>query len=273
MTISHLQHQFEEELKKSIPHLGCDEALLKATSYSLLNGGKRVRPLIVLSIAQALNSEHNVMPAALSVEYFHTASLIADDLPCMDNDDYRREKLALHKAFPENIALLSSYGLISAAFEQIALAARGRPQLLSIALEEASKASGFKGATSGQFYDLYAQSPSLEELEKIYAQKTITLFEIAFLFGWIFGGGKLDQIKEVKQCAYHYGFAFQLFDDLGDREQDSLNMVPLIGEERAVDLLQEHVEHYKTLLDALAIRCETLLAIAQPLSLSSSNIL
>ena len=105
--------KIEQEIAKSIVAFGEKTKLRDACEYALTNGGKRFRPLIVLLIAEALGHGMNVYPSALSVEFFHTASLIADDLPCMDNDDERREKPSLHKVYGESIALLASYALIT----------------------------------------------------------------------------------------------------------------------------------------------------------------
>ena len=114
-----LKNKVEEELKSVISNLGEKTKLRDACEYSLLSGGKRVRPIIVLMIREALGARFDVMPAALATEFFHTASIIADDLPCMDNDDQRRDKPTLHKVFDESVALLSSYTLISLGYEYI----------------------------------------------------------------------------------------------------------------------------------------------------------
>jgi len=99
--------------------LGEKTKLRDACEYALKSGGKRFRPLLVLLVAEALGNNLNVLDAALSVEFFHTASLIVDDLPCMDNEEERRSQPTLHKIYGESIALLSSYALICAAFEKI----------------------------------------------------------------------------------------------------------------------------------------------------------
>ncbi len=111
--------RIEQEIAKSIGSLGEKNKLRDACEYALTNGGKRFRPLIVILVAEALGNGLDVYESALSVEFFHTASLIADDLPCMDNDDERRDKPSLHKTYGETIALLASYALITAAFEKI----------------------------------------------------------------------------------------------------------------------------------------------------------
>ena len=124
MSLSFLKKQkesFEKFLKEFIEVRFEEKTeLTKACEYSLTNGGKRIRPVMVMMIAEALKKGFNVFPVALSVEFFHTASLIADDLPSMDNEVERRSKPALHLVFGESVALLASYSLIAAAYEMIA---------------------------------------------------------------------------------------------------------------------------------------------------------
>ena len=180
-SFSETKEKFEKRLKKELQFFGVKTHLRDACEYALLNGGKRIRPLIVFITAQALNKNSDVFDAALSVEYFHTASLIADDLPCMDNDDFRRDKPALHKVFGEATALLASYALITAAFEKVYESAKAHTELCPLALYEASKAAGIHGATGGQYFDLYSKELSLENIKTIIEKKTVRLFEIAFL--------------------------------------------------------------------------------------------
>src|SRR5271155_2067965 len=111
--------KIEQEIAKSLLLFGEKTKLRDACEYALKSGGKRFRPLLVLLVAEGVGNDLNVYEAALSVEFFHTASLIADDLPCMDNEDERRNKPSLHKVYGEAIALLASYALITAAFDKI----------------------------------------------------------------------------------------------------------------------------------------------------------
>ena len=152
--------RIEKEIDMLIPTLGKDSKLRDACEYALMTGGKRFRPAIVFMIAEALQLNKNVNKAALAVEFFHTASLIADDLPCMDNDDLRRGKPTVHKAFDEAIALLASFSLIALAFEYLAQCAcdlRNIPHLAGkideiccIATQEAGRLNGIFGLTTGQ---------------------------------------------------------------------------------------------------------------------------
>ena len=236
-----LKKNFEIFLQKNIFLLGNQSKLCDACEYALMNGGKRVRPLIVMMVANAIGKKWNVLEACLSVEYFHTASLIADDLPCMDNESFRRKKPALHKIHGETTALLASYALISAGYEKIFHAAQRMAKVSNhsnkacvLALDVATQCAGISGAVGGQYQDLFSISNkiSLKEVENVIYKKTVALFEIAFIFGWIFGGGKFEDIEAVRKAAYHFGMAFQVWDDIEDIEQDgqnSINIAHMLG--------------------------------------------
>lgn len=261
--------KIEQEIAKSILSFGEKTKLRDACEYALTNGGKRFRPLIVLLVAEGLEKEMNVCEAALSVEFFHTASLIADDLPCMDNDDERREKPSLHKVYGEAIALLASYALITAAFEKIytnTTVMRGAcppfclesDRICALALEAATRSAGILGATGGQFLDLFPPHQSLEMVKQAINMKTVTLFEVSFIFGWLFGGGEIKCLEKLKKAAYHFGMAFQIADDLADMFQDEkkqreMSIARLIGKERAIPLFEEEMRHFCQLMQELGI--------------------
>ncbi len=260
--LSHFKQEIEKELKGAF--VG-NSSLMKAISSALLSEGKRIRPLLVHLIADGIGFSQPVMPSALASEYFHTASLIADDLPCMDNDDFRREKPSLHRIYGERVALLASYALISEAFCQIerngALMRTGpfkdrAFEVTTLALECAGTSSGIRGAVLGQFYDLERESTTLHELEEVIYLKTISLFEGTFLLGWLFGGGELDQLEEVKKLASHFGMAFQIRDDLLDVDQDEAKSVMTnyalsLGKEKAETRLFQELEGFEKLLKEL----------------------
>ncbi|MBX7067019.1 MAG: polyprenyl synthetase family protein [Parachlamydiales bacterium] len=254
MAIELYRSQIEKELVRSIELLGEKNGLRDACEYALLNGGKRLRPMIVLMIADALGKGADAMPAALSVEFFHTASLIADDLPCMDNDDFRRNRPSLHKAFGESAAILASYALIAEGYGGIYRNSKSYPEGAVICLEAATRCAGINGATGGQFFDLYPPGYSLEAVQKIIYQKTVTLFEISFIFGWVFGGGDLKRLDEIKLCAYHLGLAFQTADDLIDGSQDSrINMAIAVGVEKAEQIFTSELEAFIESLKKLGL--------------------
>jgi geranylgeranyl diphosphate synthase type II len=256
MAIDLFRSQIEEALRRFIEQMGEKNHLRDACEYSLLNGGKRLRPILVLMIAEALNLGADVMPAALSVEFFHTASLIADDLPCMDNDDMRRNRPSVHKAFGESVAVLASYALIAEGYGGIYRNSQNCPESAVLCLEAATRCAGINGATNGQFLDLYPPNPELDTIKKIIYQKTVTLFEIAFVFGWLFGGGSAAKLSEVNDCAYHLGMAFQIADDLLDEAEDSLspiNIAKACGRERALILFEEEMEAFTSSLKELGL--------------------
>jgi geranylgeranyl diphosphate synthase type II len=260
--------RIEKALHHYIAQMGEKSILRDACEYALTSGGKRLRPTLVLMIAEALGS-NDVMPAALSVEFFHTASLIADDLPCMDNDAMRRGVASLHIAFGEPGALLASYTLMAAGYGGIHENGKliGNDQRAMECLGYAVKCAGIQGATQGQFYDLFPPNMALETIQDIIYKKTVTLFEIAFLFGWIFGGGDLSQVVKLKKCAYHLGMAFQIGDDLDDFVQDAegLNIAVALGKEKAISVLENEVESLERTLKELNLWNEEFKAIVTAL--------
>ncbi len=264
-----LKHKktFEKCLKKSIETLGDQTKLRDACEYALTNGGKRIRPLIVTLVSEALDKELDVMDACLSVEYFHTASLIADDLPCMDDDDMRRGKPSTHKKFGETIALLSSYALITAAFTKIYTCSKSS-DVCSIALECAARCSGITGATGGQYLDLFPHGITIEEIRDVIYKKTVTLFEVSFVFGWVFGGGDLLKLDLVKKTALHFGMAFQISDDLNDFTQDQrakegINIALCLGEDKARAIFNEEIELLESSLEEIGLATPSFLKLKE----------
>ncbi len=258
--------RIEQEIARSMLSFGEKTKLRDACEYALKSGGKRYRPLLVLLISEGLGLGFNVYDSALSVEFFHTASLIADDLPCMDNEEERRGKPTLHKVFGESIALLTSYSLICAAFEKIhknaeVLREARYPQsdrICSVALEHATRAAGILGATGGQFLDLFPPNYNLETIREVIQKKTVTLFEVAFVFGWLFGGGDLNHLDPVKRAAAHFGLAFQTADDMGDIAQDEknqreINIAKHIGKDRALFLFEDEMRKFQKYLKDLGL--------------------
>ncbi|MDR2539914.1 MAG: polyprenyl synthetase family protein [Chlamydiales bacterium] len=257
----------DQKIAQSLLDFGEKTKLRDACEYALMSGGKRFRPLIVILVAEALNHQLDVSDAALAVEFFHTASLIVDDLPCMDNDDQRRDKPSTHKIYGESIALLASYSLMTAGFGKIhqntEILKRSSPPfstsgdaICTLALSIAAQCSGVLGATGGQFFDLFPPDPSLKTAQRVISQKTGALFEIAFAFGWLFGGGDREQLELIKKLAYHFGFAFQIADDLHDIEQDEqedlkLSIAHMLGPKKAWEYFQSELssccEHLKKL--------------------------
>jgi geranylgeranyl diphosphate synthase type II len=263
-----VREQIELEIQKAILGMGEKTALRDACEYALTTRGKRLRPLFVLLVSEALGNGLNATGAALSVEYFHTASLIADDLPCMDDDSERRSRPSLHKAFDESVALLASYTFIALGYEGIYKNGqlmkedprfRDRADRATIlSLEIATRCAGIFGATNGQFLDLFPPDRSLKTIQKIIEQKTVTLFQIAFAFGWLFGGGNPDRVKEVEKVAYHLGMSFQIGDDLQDQVQDGthnceINIASAMGRNEAMALFESEMAQFVSGLKDLGL--------------------
>jgi len=273
------REKIENEIQKNLKRYQSNDALFRGCQYALVHGGKRFRPAITLMVGEALNAEHELTQAALTVEYLHTASLVADDLPCMDDDAMRRGKAALHKAFNEPLALLVSYALIAAGYENLSESAKqvensleGADRRCRLALENVSINSGIHGATGGQFLDIQPPDLTKERVREIHAKKTAALFEMAFVIGWLYGGGEIEKLDLVKKAALHYGIAFQIFDDYGDRKQDcvndnAINIFTLFGEDYGLRCLNEELKAYKETLNRLEIASSPLIAIADALSL------
>jgi len=268
----------ESHLFENIQDLGQKTLLREACDYALRTGGKRFRPALVFMIAKGLGYGVDVSQAALGIEYFHTASLIADDLPCMDNDEERRNQQTVHKKFGESVALLSTYALIAAGYRCIvnntrALINSAHPlahqsdHLCVLAIENATHNTGIQGATGGQLLDLFPPDQSIETLFEVIDKKTVSLFEISFVFGWIFGGGDLSKLKTVKQSAAHFGRAFQIADDLEDQEQDTLNRSSVnianrLGTNQALELFHREIKDFEQTLQELSFHSKDLQALA-----------
>lgn len=249
--------QIEDAIRKSVSTLGKKTPLRDACEYALCNGGKRVRPALVLMIAKALDPNKDVMNAALAVEYFHTASLIADDLPCMDDDDMRRNQPSLHKAFNESIALLATYALISSGYEKVPLN-NVDEKTLYLALKSTTQNTGIFGVTGGQYLDLFPPSLSQEILNETLQKKTGALFELSFVLGWLFGGGDHEKLPHVRKAAHHFGTAFQVWDDINDYSEDltnsrKINAATILGTEAAEKLFQKEVEGFFKSMESLSL--------------------
>ena len=266
-----LRYKREVDLKVAayLTSFGKKTALRDACEYALMNGGKRFRPAIVLMIARSLGKGQDASHAALAVEFAHTASLIADDLPCMDNDDMRRNKPSLHRVYGESVALLASYALVSAGYACIhknaevlreipGFSAAKSYEICSIALENSTYNTGILGTVGGQFLDMYPPNQHLETLEEVVEKKTVTLFEMAFAFGWLFGGGDITLMPTVKKAAKHIGMAFQIVDDIQDAKQDrrgerEINFIIALGSGKAMVRFNAEIAALRVSLRELAL--------------------
>lgn len=276
-SLKQYSHEVMACIQANIPSLGPSSKLREACEYALMNGGKRLRPALVLMVARALCPNADATHAALAIEYFHTASLVADDLPCMDDDDIRRCKPSTHKVYGETMALLASYALISAGYTGYVknaqlLRASSLPfssradQICILAVENASFNTGLSGATGGQFQDIFPERLDLATIQDIIHKKTTSLFEIAFVSGWLYGGGNPLQLPEVKKAASHFGMAFQIADDIADAPEDiskgrQVNIVPVVGMKKAQEILESEITAYETSVKHLFDKSEELLSL------------
>lgn len=272
------QREIEECIQKSVSYLGSSSILRDACEYALTNGGKRFRPALVLMMARALNPKADVCDAALAIEYFHTASLIADDLPCMDDDSERRAKPSTHVKFNEATALLASYALIAAGYELLAKNAKilKDQAVFPLIVENVSFNTGLQGASGGQYLDLYPPLLSETMLREIIHKKTVSLFEISFVLGWLYGGGSTQQLQIIKQAASHFGMAFQIADDFGDMIQDInnkrlVNFANVFGKEKAHDCFQQEMNGFFNILEVLGLNNSSLSEMGHLLAYSMTS--
>lgn len=206
-----------------LKELGAETALVprlaESMEYSLMAGGKRLRPILVMAAADAVGARGtDFVQAACGIEMIHTYSLIHDDLPAMDNDDYRRGKLTNHKVFGEALAILAGDAMLTQAFEVI-LRQQGVPaQVLLEVLREMSIAAGPNGMVGGQVIDMLSEGKriSMEELRKMHMGKTGALFRAAIRSGAILGGASEAQLAALTTYADCFGLAFQITDDILD---------------------------------------------------------
>jgi geranylgeranyl diphosphate synthase type II len=211
--------------------------LHKAMRYSLFAGGKRMRPAVLLAAAAACGgSDAAAMPLACAVECIHTYSLIHDDLPEMDNDDYRRGKLTNHKVFGQGIAVLAGDALLTQAFE-IAAQAQGWPRYSHRDLIlEIARASGSLQLVAGQVADLEGEGKKISaaDLRYIHERKTSALLCCSVRLGGMSANCTPAQLAALTDFGYHVGLAFQVIDDILDVTQTSEQLGKTAGKDVAV---------------------------------------
>ncbi|MDD5349179.1 MAG: polyprenyl synthetase family protein [Chthoniobacteraceae bacterium] len=208
----------------------------KAMRYSLFAGGKRLRPVLCLAAAEACGGGiEPALPAACAVECIHTYSLIHDDLPCMDNDDFRRGRLTSHKVFGEGIAVLAGDALLTVAFELLT-AARGTPRYPTAALvRELAYAAGSRALIAGQVADLEGEGKktTLSQLRFIHESKTAALLTAAIRLGGMSANATPAKLEALTAFGKHLGLAFQVIDDILDVTQTSEKLGKSAGKDVA----------------------------------------
>lgn len=216
------------------------EKIHDSMRYSLLAGGKRVRPALCIAACELFGgTEDMAMPSACALEMIHTMSLIHDDLPCMDNDDLRRGKPTNHKIFGEYTAVLAGDALLAYAFEHIARETKGVPSNNVVrVIAEVAKAIGPQGLAAGQVVDISNEKNAnvdLELLEYIHLHKTAALLECSVVSGAILGGAADEQIEKLRLFAQCNGLLFQVVDDILDVTRSSEELGKTAGKDLVAD--------------------------------------
>jgi len=218
-------------LDRYLPDARLEPTILhEAMRYSVFAGGKRLRPVLVIAAAEAVGgSAETVMPAACAIECIHTFSLIHDDLPCMDDDDYRRGKPTSHRVYGEAVALLTGDALLNIAYQLVAEAARKSdlpPSRWLQCMAELGCATGSRGMIGGQVMDMQAESKdiSYEALQAIHRHKTGALLTVSLRMGAILSGAEEGPLESLTQYGKNVGLAFQIMDDILD----------VVGDERKI---------------------------------------
>jgi len=247
----------EKTINEKFPESNSEYALVnQASRYSLLLGGKRIRPILMLEFAKLFGAaDSDVLPFCVAIEMIHTYSLIHDDLPCMDNDDLRRGKPACHKKFGEDIALLAGDNLLTESFKIAAdssACAERKIKAISILAERA----GFNGMIGGQVLDLWFEecTPNAEQITRMYMMKTGALLSASAEIGVVLGGGSEEDLQNATNYALNLGLAFQIIDDIlditgdekllgkpigSDADNNKTTLVSILGLENAKALAQE----------------------------------
>ncbi len=260
----------ERALEKALPQpLAQDPAgrVTEAMRYSLLAGGKRVRPVLALAFCELCGGDPaQALPFACAVEMVHTYSLIHDDMPCMDDDDLRRGRPTNHKVYGEAMALLAGDGLLTLAFQQ-ALSFGGSPEAALRGARLLAECAGCRGMVGGQCIDLETEGKdaTLELLQEMDRGKTVALIHAACGMGCIAGGAGEEELEAAGRYAYGLGMAFQLRDDvldvqgsaekLGkntgmDAARSKRNYVSLLGVGEAQRLVRSYTEKALQALEA-----------------------
>ncbi len=203
--------------------------LHQAMRYSCFAGGKRLRPILAINSFELTGGKgEGILPSACGLELIHTYSLIHDDLPSMDDDDLRRGKLTLHRAFDEGLALLAGDALHALAFEL--LASSGNPRLV----QEVAQAIGSQGIIGGQVADLEAEGVKVgrREVEYIHLHKTAALFRVSLRLGAILSGGSAEELACLSKYGERLGLLFQIVDDILDVEGEKEKLGKPVGSDQ-----------------------------------------
>jgi geranylgeranyl pyrophosphate synthase len=219
----------EAALDRLLPPADTRPARLhQAMRYSLEAGGKRLRPVLCVAAAELCGSPpDDALPAAVALECVHTYSLIHDDLPCLDNDDLRRGRPTLHRAFDEATALLAGDALLTHAFVLLSTAHTDRPTLAHALIRELADAAGSRRLIGGQMEDVLAEKRTdvtATDLEFIHRNKTAAMLEASLVMGGLVAGATETTLAALRRTGEHLGLCFQIVDDVLDATADQATL-------------------------------------------------
>lgn len=233
--------EIERVLKAALPEeAGYQKTVTEAMNYSLLAGGKRLRPMLMWEVYQLFGGKGKLVePFMAAVEMIHTYSLVHDDLPAMDNDEYRRGRKTTWKVYGEGMGILAGDGLLNFAFETAMKAfdnasdSLERMQAVAEALRVLARKAGIYGMIGGQTADIEAEEQTnpltTEQLLYIHENKTAALIQASMMIGAILAGASEKSVSRMEQCAYNIGIAFQIQDDILDVIGDSKELGKKVG--------------------------------------------
>ena len=229
-TMKEARNIIDTELENALKDkVGYQDIIFESINYSLFTGGKRLRPILLLKSCEMFKEDYkNAIPFALAIEMIHTYSLIHDDLPAMDDDDFRRGKLTNHKVYGDAMAILAGDGLLNLAFETMLRYTLDNSKGIEDykrnirSMEEIAKYSGIYGMIGGQVIDLISNDIPMDENKLIfmYKNKTAALIQASLVAGAILGGAKDEEIENIRAFGFNLGLAYQIKDDILDEKED-----------------------------------------------------
>ena len=273
--IKEKKNLIEKTMDAILPAEDADPPIIhKAMRYSVFSGGKRLRPILMLATAEIFGMDHkNVLYTACSIELIHTFSLIHDDLPCIDNDDFRRGKPTCHKVYGEDIALLAGDALLVHAYKMILKnieIKEIKKNTILLLFEEMTKCVDTENMLGGQIKDVIHEKPDdnvVAFLCSLYKQKTAALICAAIRAGAILAGAKKREIKALTKYGECIGLAFQITDDILDimqdqRNEDRITYPGVVGLKKAKIDSEKLIKKAKKALNIFDNRAEFLIAMA-----------
>lgn len=267
-------HEIEFILQQYLPQQkGYQKLIMEAMAYSLLAGGKRLRPMMMQETFKLFGGTTKVIePFMAAIEMIHTYSLVHDDLPAMDNDEYRRGRKTTWVVYGEDMAILTGDALLNYAFETAVKAFTIEPEdalLIGRAIGVLGEKAGIYGMIGGQVIDVKNSGNAIEKevLDKIHELKTSALIEASMMIGAILGGASEEEVKKIEQIAKNVGLAFQIQDDIldvtsteevigkpvhSDEKNEKTTYVTLFGVEEAAKIVEEKSNYAIDILHSLS---------------------